>query len=459
MHARRSLAGALGLVLLLPFAIVPTVANARNERPIEQSLSPNVSLSDQCAAGGGWHDTFAPDAAYPERRIPLEAQEWFLPLGAQPGRSTGHTHLETCVPVGAVTGENMRLDLRLRLHLGANIPAVAPSTVVKIDEVEIRGRNSYGRDVLVDQFVLKRGAAFLTCTAGNLCETTLHFDGRGLSAAGGPLIDLHDSPRIPREKFYQHGFTTMGMNKQLRITAFGGIYVNGKEVMRARAGLRVPFDLTTCIKERGFDCSAPQQNYTDNTEAVGWFGSGKGNPGAYGTVLYGEAIPEEAFASTDTWSMPLILRSDTCGSCAMKTVPIVGYDIFLDPSFHTGPATPVVSRNFDPRTADKVVTEPISWSNLTPGLHRFVIIVRQPVTRGDIGYLSTNHGIMVLPFVVAPDDPYPGGSVTVGAAMVTRTVGVTAIERHDRREARHEVRKERRTLHRERRHLAASRTR
>ena len=125
-------------------------------------MSPNVSLSDQCAAGGGWHDTFAPDASYPERRIPLEAQEWFLPLGAQPGRSTGHTHLETCAPVGAVSNQDMRLDLRLRLHLGANIPAVNPSTVVKINEVEIRGRNSYGRDVLVDQFILGGNRSFLT---------------------------------------------------------------------------------------------------------------------------------------------------------------------------------------------------------------------------------------------------------------------------------------------------------
>jgi hypothetical protein len=450
------MAAVLGLAMLMAVVIVPTVASARIEPTTEQSLSPNVSLSDQCAAGGGWHDTFAPDATYPERRIPLEAQEWFLPLGAQPGRSTGHTHLETCAPVGAVTGQDMRLDLRLRLHLGANIPVVDPSTVVKIDEIEIRGRNSYGRDVLVDQFILGGGRSFLTCTAGNLCETTIHFDGRSLSESGGPLIDLHDSPRIPRDAFYQHGFTTLGMNKQLRITAFGGISVNGKEVMRARAGLRVPIDLTTCIQEPGFSCSAPWQNYTDNTESVGWFGSGRNKPGAYGTVLYGEPIPNDAFGPTDTWNLPLILRSDTCGSCSMKTVPIVGYDIFLDPSFHTGPATPVVTRSFAPRTADLVVTEPVSWSNLAPGLHRFVIIVRQPVTQGDIGYLSTNHGIMVLPFVVAPDDdPYASGS-SVSEVAVSPMPGVTAIERHDRREARHEVNKEHRTLRRERRHIANS---
>jgi hypothetical protein len=174
-------------------------------------------------------------------------------------------------------------------------------------------------------------------------------------------------------------------------------------------------------------------------------------------VLYGEPIPDDAFAPTDTWNMPLILRSDTCGSCSVKTVPFVGYDIFLDPSFHTGPATPVVTKSFEPRTADKVVTEPVSWSNLTPGLHRFVIIVRQPVTKGDIGYLSTNHGVMVLPFVVAPDDdPYPSGASLSEVSLIP-TPGVTAIERHDRREARHEVNKERRTLRHERRHLASER--
>ena len=36
------------------------------------------------------------------------------------------------------------------------------------------------------------------------------------------------------------------------------------------------------------------------------------------------------------------------------------------------------------------------------------------------------------------------------------TPGATAIERHDRREARHEVNKERRTLRRERRHTASA---
>ena len=397
---------ALGSAMLLTIASAPVFGagahHHRHARPNRHAMADEVTsptLFDQCAAGGTWHDTFAPDATYPEHRIPLEAQEWFLPLGAQPGRSMGHTHLETCVPVGEVSGGDMRFDLRLRLHLGANIPAVDPSTIVTIDEVEIRGRNSFGRDVLVDQFILRTGA-FLRCGAGQLCETTLHFDGRELGETGGPLIDLHDSPRIPRRAPYQHGFTTLGTSKQLRITAFGHIFVGGEKVMRSRAGLRVPFDLTTCIEEAGFDCAAPWQSYTDNTEAVGWFGSGKRNPGAYGTVRYGDAIPVDPFASEDTWRVPLVVVSDPCGSCLVRNVPVIGYDLFIDPSFHTAPATPVVTREFEPRIAPLRTVERVSWSGLAPGLHRLVVIVRQPVTDGSIEFLSTNHGVMVIPFLV-----------------------------------------------------------
>jgi hypothetical protein len=63
---------------------------------------------------------------------------------------------------------------------------------------------------------------------------------------------------------------------------------------------------------------------------------------------------------------------------------------------------------------------------------------------------------MVLPFVVAPDDdPYPSGT-SVSEVTAIPTPGVTAIERHDRREARHEVNKEGRTLRREHRRMASA---
>ena len=357
------------------------------------------SLFDQCEAGGAWHDTFAPDATYPEPRIQLEAQEWFFPLGSQPGMSTGHTHLETCVPVGAVDGGNMRFDLRLRLHLGQNIPVPDPSTVVKINEVEVRGKNSFARDVLVDQFILPSGQSFLTCTAGNLCETTLHFDGRALGPTGGPMIDLHDSPRIPQDAFYKHGFTTLGKNKQLRLTAFGNVYVDGKQVMRTRAGLRIPFDLTTCIQEPGFDCNT-WQGYSDDTEGTGWFGQGTDEEGAYASVRYDKPIPTTPFAAGSTWDVPLKLAADPCDRCPMRNVPIVGYDLFLDPSFHTAPATPVITREFSPRTS-YAATEHLSLAGLAPGLHRLVIILRQPVIESSAEYTSTNHGILVIPFLVS----------------------------------------------------------
>jgi hypothetical protein len=357
------------------------------------------TLFDQCAAGGAWHDTFASDATYAEPRIQLEAQEWFFPLGAQPGMSAGHTHLETCVPVGAVSGSDLRFDLRLRLHLGQNIPAPDASTVVKINEVEIRGKNSFGRDVLVDQFVLPAGQSFLTCAAGNLCETTLHFDGRALGSTGGPLVDLHDSPRIPRAAFYQHGFTNLGRNKQLRLTAFGNVYVNGDQVMRTRAGLRTPFDLTTCIQEAGFDCNS-WQGYTDDTEGTGWFGQGNDEEGAYASVRYDKPLPTTPFAAGSTWEVPLKFAADPCDRCPIRNVPIVGYDLFVDPSFHTAPATPVVAREFSARIS-YAATERVPLTGLTPGLHRLVIILRQPVIGTSAEYSSTNHGILVIPFLVS----------------------------------------------------------
>lgn len=332
---------------------------------------------------------------YAEARIPLESQAWWFPTsedegGTDTGRSFGHEHLEVCVPTldHVQTSDQFDAVLHVQIHLAGGIKAPPTSTVVRIQEVEMRGKNGGdpSRDVLVDEFT----GDYLTCNASEHCEAFLPV-----------TFDLVRSPRICNCADYKMGFRSNGL-KQLRLSAFSDIYVNGSRYARMRAGLRVPLNLD-------LEQFTTSNSYTNDTESSAWW-IRKPTPGAggYSTVRYTDPIPTEPRAPEASWTLPLEFEADPCvDNCVPDRMPTTGYEVHLDPAFHSGdPGLILAAGSWAPATGAVRRTPTVTWTGLAPGPHKLVILVHQPMADGIGGFNvpaadeSTNTGVLVIPFVV-----------------------------------------------------------
>jgi len=315
---------------------------------------------------------------YAEARIPVEAQAWWFPTvedagGEATGLSFGHSHMKACVPTitdgNTVASDQLRMDLTITVHTGMGIPDVPSDAVVNVSEIEIRGRNDQTRDVLVDEFM----GSYLSCAAGQTCTVTVPV-----------TIDLFDSPRICQCASYKHGLTSPGL-KQIRLSAFSDVYVGGKKVNRMRAGLRVPINFDPQPRPVDPDWSNTVKNYTDDTESAGWFiKASKDGAGGYATARYTQPIPTAARPQNGTWTMPLEFEPDPCTlNCAVARMPITGYEVRLDPDIHHDiPGEIVAQESWAPTTGTVRRSPTVRWSYLTPGLHKLVVIVHEPMVDG-----------------------------------------------------------------------------
>jgi hypothetical protein len=337
---------------------------------------------------------------YAQARIPVEAQAWWFPTaddagGDATGLSFGHSHMKACVPTitdgNTVGSDQLPMDLTITVHTGMGIPDVPSNAVVKVSEIEIRGRNDQTRDVLVDEFT----GSYLTCAAGQTCTITV------------PLtIDLFDSPRICQCASYKHGLTSPGL-KQIRLSAFSDIYVGGKKVDRMRAGLRVPINFDPQPRPVDPDWSNTVKNYTDDTESAGWFiKASKDGAGGYATARYTQPIPTAARPGDGSWTLPLEFEPDPCPlNCAVARMPITGYEVRLDPDIHHDiPGQILAQESWAPTSGTVRRTPTVQWSYLAPGLHKLVVIVHQPMVDGQLVTKATKSYSLGSAFDVPTDD-------------------------------------------------------
>jgi len=390
-----------------------------------------------------WLESNAPaGAAYAEDRIPVEAQQWWFPTGEDQGstatgQSHGHFHTEACVPYAAVgndvTTEYTPFHLTFKVHLAGGVPAelqgkMPTNLVVRINEIEFRGRNDSGPDRLVDQFKTAGGGFFFQCQYGEECVLKVRLDDNRRTSLEctqtgttgtclGPKVDLFKSTRIPPDK---HGFTSNGL-KQLRIAAFGEVFRGTTKVARARAILRAPMRLGLTPEPADPEWqTGVTENYLVATEASGWWiKPAIAGAGGYATAKYVNLWPTRALSSAvaTSWTLPLEFEPDPCvGSCAVTRMPITGFKVLLDPDIHGGSWGTVLKDVTwgTPKTEAFLVNSGITIpAGLAPGRHKLAVILRQPMKDGQpcggdcTGTFdvpaedeSTLHGVLMLYFNV-----------------------------------------------------------
>lgn len=377
--------------------------------PVSENVDPrNVSpsLLDECRPGGSIFELIGATAPYAEDRMPIESQVWFFPTpldeqlaldrGDTPAdlHSFGHAHLMTCAPVPTsadgqshlVTTPELELDVRILAHLnparlleGGPMPTVDANVRVEISQIEIRARSETWRDVLVDRFTFDE--PLLTCTAADaVCSTTVQL-------RGAQAIDLFDSGVVANPNDRQMGFTTWG-NKELRIAAVHDVYVDDRRVALKRAIARVPFELA-----EGFDPAVTDERDVWTTldaaatagrvivtESSGWLiEPSRDGAGGYATVGIEGLLPTAPVPAGSSFDLPLSFAADPCSArCAIGEMPLSSYHVFIDPAFHITDCGCRVDTGFiGGDVANESVT--IDTGGLTPGLHRVVVAVEQPM--------------------------------------------------------------------------------
>jgi len=436
---------------------------ARSEWKTPATPPPQIEdLRELCEPGGDVYRKIGATAPYAEDRIPIESQVWFFPTEAgQSGESFGHAHLLTCAPhrvpeangTAVITSRFMDLDLHIQAHLdsavrqdGTPMDQPRPDLRVEVPRIELRGRTDNIRDVLVDRFELGDGL-FLECEAGASCESTVHLrsgvedfqstidPSTGHTVTVGPAVELFNSPRatatfnpnVPERDNRKRGFTSDGF-KQLRIAAIHEVYLDGENVASKRAILRTPFDFAPTDAPIGAEEGWVNRtiNYRENfTETSGWLiESSRDGAGGYATIGTTAPLPTQPLTGP-TWTLPLRVEADPCtNNCAVERMPVTTYRGWIDPAFHAG--TPCVIANDpnesgDPRwclafegtvpaalaNVDGGFEQPIDIdiSGLSPGAHRLVLTVEQPMVDSETailepGWRSTLSGLLVVRFVV-----------------------------------------------------------
>jgi len=283
------------------------------------------------------HTLIKADGEYAETRIPLETHVWFFPTeeskgGIDSGESFGHAHLLTCVPHAAlgeesvVTDGKLTLDIYIQAHLNSAIkidgePLDAVENVhVKVNNIEIRGVNGKGGDILVDTIALNTP---MVCRSGESCEHIQRIE-----------VDL------------ANGFTDNGL-KQLRIAARHDIHSNatGKKIAQMRSILRHPVELNTSALDVPLE--PPRFRIPTITESSGWLIEDKKGAGGYATIglnkfglnsernLVEGMLPIAPISRNDMLVFELRVEADPCVRlCNEDRMPLTNLWGFINPVMH-----------------------------------------------------------------------------------------------------------------------------
>ncbi len=423
-------------------------AEAANAVPPTTYGGPNTL----CQRGGNIYDQIQATGEYNEDRVPLESHVWFFPTersegGRSTGQSFGHAHMLTCVPFAtaeggqAVTTEKLDLDIQSVVHFGEahdlngdRMLEPDDGVQVYVREIEVRGLNNAGADVLVGEFFAsddpacqRRGLGPAHCEFFSVCDASSED-----TCALNSHVELDLTEAFPSDGL-----------KQLRVAVVHEVVADGEHVAVMRAIGRAPFNLAIGKgRPSGVNANPPR----NITESSGWLIElDRDGAGGYATAGFSWANEDSdvrALSATrsvrpgEIITLDARFEADACGrNCAVRRMPITDYAVFLDPDFHGGDCTeerpdcelvsslesardvPRRAEAFDPEAFRIQIPEGIS-----PGPHKLVLAVEQPMVSGlnywnrtgdeqhDTPWLvpeewaSTLNGLLVINFVVAPTD-------------------------------------------------------
>jgi hypothetical protein len=287
----------------------------------------------------------APDplscTGYPERRVFVEAQSWWLSTPGQNGTAFGHVHEGACLPVEGVAVSGMlHLDVRVILHNAANqtgpVKFHSVAAVIKTDAKELTVAEDSSHEGSV--------CAVTTCTfwlSLNLNTALSAYDGRQEIRLRGDAG------------------TSDGNQLKISLNAHPN-FANGKPLN--------PID------------------YKPYERGKGW----------YSTAGYCEAslLTPVPLSVSGTWQ-PKIKMVNHGQSGPPADLPVTHHTATLDPDFHAVPVVPGTVLNDGPGQL-LTTTLSIDTSTLTNGRHALHLRADCASPSG-----STNSGVLVIFFTVA----------------------------------------------------------
>jgi hypothetical protein len=296
--------------------------------------------------------------SYPEQRQFVENQAWWMPGAGQPDNSAthhGHTHMGTCIPEReTISSGNLTFHVRVMMHDNPGKFNYV-SMVFKGTDYETTVQKCYVRASMTD-FTCpgpnsSTGKGDLTCAQPGTCERWLTFSWP-ISAFG------HSGLQEVRFR----GFVPFSANStEMRTNLNFQVYIqNGKSVSNVT---RQPY-----------------------LRSKGW----------YTHALYCESdvrsvpLPDAAVSGTWTPTVGQVTHSSDA------SLPVTHSFQSIDPDFHAVPPNPgTVLRDsaggFGPAGV------PINTTTLTNGTHKLYL----KADCRDDSLLSTNSGVLVVPFQVA----------------------------------------------------------
>jgi len=361
-----------------------------------------------------------------------------------------------------ITSRYLTVHVRVDIHLKSGVPAELSTRrvdEVQMTEMSFRGVDEGAGNELVDRFE-GMPQSVLDCDRGERCAWYFLFSGTNQSASPScsvftdnesatdrsayctaPQLDLYNSQRDgtcirgnPTDEC--PGYEYNGY-KQFRILAHTKAYDNGTHESTFRGIVRAPLWLDISgPPSTTHDAAASQQV----PEASGWWVNrtdGDPDPGAggYATVEMEDAMlnyPVNDISKTaGQWTIPNInVTAEESGEVSADPRELSGFRVYVDPDFHNinydesgdretnhtfsfGYAPPSDTETDDTTFYSLTTTEETvdltderncaNGQELCPGLHRVVIVERQPNQDSSLPNRdeSTNFGVMVIYFVVA----------------------------------------------------------
>lgn len=344
-------------------------------------------------AQGQHQHQLEPDPAtcegYPERRVFLEAQGWWVPMAGQTGTDNGHVHSGTCFPwsgFGQSLSGTVRFDVRVVMHMNPGV----------LKHVKIQGSTDGSA---VELAALQPGfqCSETTCVRWY----TLYADTAKLPADG-------------RVEFRIHAHTQKSDGTRLFSST-------GWQARVANGGGRPIVDY---------------RRTDDFTEGRGWYGFNGASPPdlGYQNARLADPLPIEPVSGV--WSPSVVLDAGSGGE------PPTSHMAAVDPNFHEGRRGLVIKEG--PGSFRGRIN--IDTTQLSDGPHKLVLrtdFVCEPATEptlcADPDRNATHSGLLAIPFTVAngggqpppapaPDVTPPTVSITAPAegASISGTANVTA---------------------------------
>jgi hypothetical protein len=273
---------------------------------------------------------------YPEVRQFVDQQAWWTREPGQTGTDEGHAHMGVCIPEREQLSGTVPFHVRVMLH-------------------DNPGRGNYVsmvfKGVSQELTVQKVSMGSFTCPAPGTCEKWLTFQAPMGSFTDAGLQEIRFRGFFPEP-------SVNGQVREMRTNLNFQVYVNNGKTVR----------------------NVSRQPYL---RGKGW----------YTHALYCES----AFLSVPLPDGPVPgmwqPRVQQVQHSTDASLPITSHMVRLDPDFHNGVPGTTVREGSGPLAAS---TLSVSTSTLTPGVHR---LYQKAMCRDDaLG--STNHGALVVPFLV-----------------------------------------------------------